>query len=133
MPKPFLPMKIITALAPPSIRRMASMLAGFVLAATAAFVHANGVGQTGRTVHPAKYQSAQQADRDEYECHMRAKGQSAVDRIGATSSSPTAPQPRARQGDQLKTQQQQAARNEQRSVYDRDFSACMDARGYVLR
>lgn len=136
-------------------------------------------------VYPAKGQSAQQQDKDRYECHDWARRQSGYDPTrpataapapatggaGSTGSSTAgsmtagalggaavaelgdhdagrgaaigalggaalgklkeARQQQARQ--QQQAQQQQAAQGSQRSLYERSWSACLEARGYTVR
>ena len=131
-----------------SLRRIASILAGLTLIGNGALAHATSVGTTGLNVHPARYQSAQQTDRDEFECHLRAKRESGLDSVRAASATALpsqaqqartmSPSQRALGAEQHAAPepavpQHQAARNEQRNVYDRGFAACMAARGYVVR
>lgn len=153
-------------------------------AASLAIVGSCAAAQSsGPVIYPAKGQPPMQQDRDRYECHDWARGQSGYDPTQPNQVVPSAnPQQQpggpsltdmargaaggaavaeltnhdagrgaatglvassvvsrmreqqamqARQAQQAS--QQQAGRNQARSVYERGFAACMEARGYVVK
>jgi hypothetical protein len=59
--------------------KAAAVLAALALASVALHAQSNGRGPAGQLLYPAKGQSAQQTDRDRYECHDWARQQSGFD------------------------------------------------------
>lgn len=158
--------------------------AAFVLAvASLAMASCAAAAQAaGPVIYPAKGQPSQQQDRDRYECHDWARGQSGYDptqpyQVAAASPQQQPSRPslndmargaaggaavaeltnhdagrgaatglvassvvsrvreqqamQARQAQQAS--QQKAAQGQARSMYERGFAACMEARGYVVK
>jgi hypothetical protein len=76
------------------MKRAALLLCALALAAGSLHAQSNGRGPTGQMLYPAKGQSAQQAERDTFECHQWAKQQSGFDPTQATPAT-AAQQPSA--------------------------------------
>lgn len=151
--------------------------AACLLAAALAVAACHPAEARTAVAYPTKSQSARQQDRDRYECHDWARGQSGFDpsqpapAASAPTGTPSAAAGRLLRGaaggaalgelvrhdagqgaavgvlgaglrERLQGRQaatsneaarQQAARDEQRRVYERAFAACMQARDYVVK
>ncbi len=87
--------------ASPTLRLLACALAASV-GASLAQAQSSAAG-TAPLIYPAKGQSAQQQDKDQYECHGWARGQSGYDPTQVTQMAAAAPTQSAQQTQQAKS------------------------------
>lgn len=86
----------------------------------------------GLVVFPAKGQAPQKQSQDEGGCYAWAKGQTGVDPLAPPpAAQPAAQQPQqqaaGQAAQQQATQQAQATQQQQRDLFDRGFSACLES------